>query len=145
MVSQILDANLQDMKCNVIKTGMLRWMQSKKFLLADILTPNISDCFKLLGENREVSKLQDGGHIPCDDGKEKHITDVPYLGAEQKFITFKGQLVNTLLTYHGAGCTLASAIASNLARGYSLPNLFMVVLSMYRMPSQLAVTLPRKL
>lgn len=181
MVSQILDANLQDMKCNVIKTGMLtvdaiEVLHEKLLQLgenrpklvidpvlcaasdssptgkdvvsliiekispfADILTPNISDCFKLLGENREVSKLQDvleiakdlsritncsnilvkGGHIPCDDGKEKHITDVLYLGAEQKFITFKGQFVNTTRT-HGAGCTLASAIASNLARGYSL-------------------------
>ena len=182
VVSQILEANLQDMKCNVIKTGMLTaaaievlhekllqlgenrpklvvdpvlcatsgssptgkdvtsLITEKIAPFADILTPSIPDCFKLLGEDREVNKLQDvfeiakdlsgitkcsnilvkGGHIPWDDGKGKYITDVLYLGAEQKFINFKGQFVNTTHT-HGAGCTLASAIASNLARGYSLP------------------------
>ncbi|CAI5017259.1 ATV_HP_G0156100.mRNA.1.CDS.1 [Saccharomyces cerevisiae] len=182
VVSQILDANLQDMKCDVIKTGMLTTaaieVLHEKLLqlgenrpklvvdpvlvatsgsslagkdiaslitekiapFADILTPNIPECFKLLGEDREISKLRDifevakdlakitkcsnilvkGGHIPWNDEEGKYITDVLYLGAEQRFITFKGNFVNTTHT-HGTGCTLASAIASNLARGYSLP------------------------
>ncbi|CAI4039012.1 hypothetical protein SMKI_06G3640 [Saccharomyces mikatae IFO 1815] len=182
VVSQILEANLKDMKCDVIKTGMLTTaaievlheklvqlgekrpklvvdpvlcatscsnsagkdvaglIVEKISPFADVLTPKISDCFKLLGEDRIVNKLEDvfeiakdiskvtkcsnilvkGGHIPWDDGNEKYITDVLYLGAEQKFITYKGKFVETTHT-HGIGCTLASAIASNLARGYSLP------------------------
>ncbi|KOG96066.1 bifunctional hydroxymethylpyrimidine kinase/phosphomethylpyrimidine kinase DI49_5212 [Saccharomyces eubayanus] len=182
VVSQILETNLQDMKCDVIKTGMLTipaievlhekllqlgenrpklvvdpvcvatsgsslagkdvasLIRDKIAPFADVLTPNISECFILLGENRKINKLQDifqigkelasitkcanilvkGGHIPWGDEGEKYITDVLYLGAEQKFIVFEGKFVNTTHT-HGTGCTLASAIASNLARGYSLP------------------------
>ncbi|CAI4052483.1 hypothetical protein N7582_005458 [Saccharomyces uvarum] len=182
ILSQILETNLQDMKCDVIKTGMLTvpaievlhekllqlgenrpklvvdpvfvatagsslagkdvvsLIRDKIAPFADILTPNIPECFKLLGEDRKINKLQDifeigaelakitkcanilvkGGHIPWSDEGGKYITDVLYLGAEQKFIVFKGNFVNTTHT-HGTGCTLASAIASNLARGYSLP------------------------
>ncbi|CAI4053948.1 hypothetical protein SUVZ_16G0270 [Saccharomyces uvarum] len=182
VLSQILETNLQDMKCDVIKTGMLTVpaieVLHKKLLqlgenrpklvvdpvlvatagsllagedvaslirdkiapFAEVLTPNIPECFKLLGEDRKINKLQDifeigkglakitkcanilvkGGHIPWTDENGKYITDVLYLGAEQKFIVFKGNFVNTTHT-HGTGCTLASAIASNLARGYSLP------------------------
>ncbi|KOG99018.1 trifunctional hydroxymethylpyrimidine kinase/phosphomethylpyrimidine kinase/thiaminase [Saccharomyces eubayanus] len=182
VVSQILDTNLQDMKCDVIKTGMLTvpaievlhekllqlgenrpklvvdpvfvatagsslagedvvtLIRDKIAPFAEVLTPNIPECFKLLGEERKINKLHDifeigkelakitkcanilvkGGHIPWSDEGEKYITDVLYLGAEQKFIVFKGNFVNTTHT-HGTGCTLASAIASNLARGYSLP------------------------
>lgn len=182
MVFQTLESNLKDMKCNVIKTGMLTaaaievlhekllqlgenrpklvvdpvlvatsgsslagkdivsLITEKVAPFADILTPNIPECYKLLGEERKVNGLQDifqiakdlakitkcsnilvkGGHIPWNDEKEKYITDVLFLGAEQKFIIFKGNFVNTTHT-HGTGCTLASAIASNLARGYSLP------------------------
>ncbi|CAI4036978.1 hypothetical protein SMKI_16G2745 [Saccharomyces mikatae IFO 1815] len=182
VVSQILEANLQDMRCDVIKTGMLTaaaievlhekllqlgekrpklvvdpvlcatsgsslagkdvagLIMDKISPFADVLTPNIPECFKLLGEDRMVNKLEDvfeiakdiakitkcsnilvkGGHIPWGNGKEKYVTDVLYLSAEQKYITYKGKFVNTTHT-HGTGCTLASAIASNLARGYSLP------------------------
>ncbi|EJS41514.1 thi21p [Saccharomyces arboricola H-6] len=182
VISQTLEANLRDMKCDVIKTGMLTTaaiealhekllqlegnrpklvvdpvlvatsgtslagkdiaglITEKIAPFADILTPNIPECFKLLGEERIINKLQDvfeiakdlaritkcsnilvkGGHIPWSDENGKYITDVLYSGAEQKFIVFKGNFVNTTHT-HGTGCTLASAIASNLARGYSLP------------------------
>ncbi|CAI4051214.1 hypothetical protein N7582_005144 [Saccharomyces uvarum] len=182
ILSQILETNLQDMKCDVIKTGMLTvpaievlhekllqlgenrpklvvdpvfvatagsllagedvvsLIRDKIAPFAEVLTPNIPECFKLLGEERKINKLQDifeigrelakitkcanilvkGGHIPWTDEGEKYITDVLYLGDEQKFIVFKGNFVNTTHT-HGTGCTLASAIASNLARGYSLP------------------------
>ncbi|CAI4052665.1 hypothetical protein SKDZ_16G0190 [Saccharomyces kudriavzevii ZP591] len=182
VVSQILYANLRDMKCDVIKTGMLTaaaievlheklvqlgdkrpklvvdpvlvatsgsslagkdvasLITEKIAPFADILTPNIPECFMLLGEKRKLNEVQDifkvakdlaettkcsnilvkGGHIPWNDENGKYITDVLYLGAEQKFITFRGNFVDTTHT-HGTGCTLASAIASNMARGYTLP------------------------
>ena len=206
VVFQTLESNLKDMKCNVIKTGMLTaaaievlhekllqlgenrpklvvdpvlvatsgsslagkdivsLITEKVAPFADILTPNIPECYKLLGEERKVNGLQDifqiakdlakitkcsnilvkGGHIPWNDEKEKYITDVLFLGAEQKFIIFKGNFVNTTHT-HGTGCTLASAIASNLARGYSLPQSVYGVLNTSKMPWQLVVMSQKKL
>lgn len=183
VIAQILDVNLRDIECDVIKTGMLTVdaiealseklyqltpeerpklvidpvlvatsgsslagdklvdvIRSKLTPLADILTPNIPECFKLIGEEREITKLSDvlqlakdvqascksknvivkGGHIPWKDDGIRYITDVLLLGKEQKFVVFKGNYVETTHT-HGTGCTLASSIASNLARGYSLP------------------------
>ncbi|CCK72487.1 trifunctional hydroxymethylpyrimidine kinase/phosphomethylpyrimidine kinase/thiaminase KNAG_0K01220 [Huiozyma naganishii CBS 8797] len=183
VVSQILDVNLKDMKCDVIKTGMLtvdvihalsEKLQSipdaqrpklvvdpvlvatvgsalasedvvtviKKDLtpMADIITPNIPECFKLVGKTCKIEKLEDvfqlakdvskecncanvlvkGGHIPWSGSEDRYITDVLLVGAEKKFIVFKGHFTETTHT-HGTGCTLASAIASNVARGYSIP------------------------
>ncbi|CCF57090.1 hypothetical protein KAFR_0C00950 [Kazachstania africana CBS 2517] len=181
IISGILDNNLRDMKCDVIKTGMLTYdaiislneklekldelpklvidpvlvatsgstltkdelvglMKEKITPWATLLTPNIPECFKLIGEERNIRNLDDvfqlakqvmsacscsnllvkGGHIPWDSSDKKYITDVLLLGKEKKFIVFKGHYVDTANT-HGTGCSLASSIASNLARGYSLP------------------------
>lgn len=182
-IAQVLDVNLKDMKCNVIKTGMLteyaidvlseklnqlgpinrpklvvdpvlvatsgaplagenlvKLIKEKLTPLADILTPNIPECFKLIDEKREIKQLADvlqlakdvqkacksvnvlvkGGHIPWKDTGKEYITDVLLLGKERRFIVYKGNYSDTTHT-HGTGCTLASAIASNLARGYTLP------------------------
>ncbi|CAL9729604.1 hydroxymethylpyrimidine/phosphomethylpyrimidine kinase Thi20p [Monosporozyma unispora] len=182
VITQILDVNLRDMECDVIKTGMLTVdaiealsdklnqlgpenrpklvidpvlvatsgsplageelvsvIKEKLSPLADILTPNIPECFKLIGEEREINHLEDilqlakdvqascksanvlvkGGHIPWKKTGDRYITDVLLLGKEKKFIVFKGNYTETTHT-HGTGCTLASSIASNLARGYSL-------------------------
>lgn len=182
VVSQILDANLSDMQCDVIKTGMLTTaaidalsdkidslgagrpkmvvdpvlvatsgsplggeelvtkMIEKITHLATLLTPNVPECFKLISRKFEVNSLADvyemarevskvtkcsnilvkGGHIPWKNDSVKHITDALYFGDEEKFIVYRGHYVSTNNT-HGTGCTLASAIASNIARGYSLP------------------------
>lgn len=184
VVSQILDANLKDMRCDVIKTGMLTLEsiealhdklksfegdESKPKLIVDpvlvatsgsslaadelvsiikekitpfatLLTPNVPECFKLIGKESKLESMDDiyklaqdvsdatkcsnillkGGHIPwTSDGNKKYITDVLYMKSEKKFVVYKGRYVNTTHT-HGTGCTLASAISSNLARGYSL-------------------------
>lgn len=181
-IQKVLDVNLADMKCTVIKTGMLtvdaaqvlsaklRSMPEnerpklvvdpvmvatsgsvlgdsklveilKKDLtpLADLLTPNIPECFELVGEKVEIGSLAElcqlaervskvtncsnvlvkGGHIPWEDEHKKYITDVLYVGSEEKCVVYRGNYVDTTHT-HGTGCTLASAISSNLARGYSL-------------------------
>lgn len=182
VISRVLECNLRDMRCDVIKTGMLTVdaiealsdklnqispenrpklvidpvlvatsgsplageellsiIKDKLTPLADILTPNIPECFKLIGEEREINHLDDvfqlakdvqaccrssnvlvkGGHIPWKNTSDRYITDVLLLGKEKEFIVFRGNYTETTNT-HGTGCTLASSIASNLAHGYTL-------------------------
>lgn len=179
---KVLDVNLKDMECNVIKTGMLtvdavrvlssklrsipenekpklvvdpvlvatsgcplggsdlvRVIKEELTPLADLLTPNLPECFELVGKKRDIHSMAElceladevsratgcqnvlvkGGHIPWSDEQKKYITDVLYIRSENKCIVYKGNYVDTTHT-HGTGCTLASAVSSNLARGYSL-------------------------
>lgn len=183
IISQILDANLKDMRCDVIKCGMLteeavealstklnqlgaarpklvvdpvlvatsgsslasegvaKLLIEKITHFADILTPNIPEAFKLLNKQEVSIKSSDelldlaknvsivtkcknvlvkGGHLGAEAIKDNKITDVLYMSEEDKYIVYKGNFVETKNT-HGTGCTLSSAIASNIARGYSLP------------------------
>ncbi len=95
---------------------------------ANIVTPNIPEAEVLTGT--EISSLKDmekaakmvfemgpqsvlvkGGHL--DD----EATDVLFDG--KKLSYFKSRRVNTINT-HGTGCTLSSAIVSNLAKGLPL-------------------------
>lgn len=98
--------------------------------LATILTPNIPEAEVLTG--KEIESLTDmekaakaiaamgpqavlvkGGHRVAD------ATDILYDGRD--FLYFKGQRVESTST-HGTGCSLSSAIASDLANGLSLPD-----------------------
>lgn len=181
-ISQVLEVNLKDMRCDVIKTGMLtedaagalsaklqtmghtrpklvvdpvlvatsgsslsseglvELVKEKITPLAILLTPNIYECFKLIGSESKLEHLSDlydlarkvsvttkcvnvlvkGGHAPWGNTEQNVVTDVLYLSQEDKFVVYGGSRINTTAT-HGTGCTLASAIASNLARGYPLP------------------------
>jgi len=95
--------------------------------LATIATPNIPEAevicgmsIKSLGDMKDAAMkiyslgaknvLIKGGHM------EDEATDVLYDGKEFKYFTT--ERINTKNT-HGTGCTLSSAIASNLAKGYS--------------------------
>jgi hydroxymethylpyrimidine/phosphomethylpyrimidine kinase len=97
--------------------------------LADVLTPNIPEAEKIAGiaisgheDMEEAARkihalgcravLVKGGH------SEGEATDILYDGSE--FHYFKEQRINTKNT-HGTGCTLSSAIASNLAMGLTVP------------------------
>ena len=96
--------------------------------LADVLTPNIPEAEVLTGrtirsceEMEQAAKtiaamgakavLVKGGHRMTD------ATDVLYDG--QRWYHFAGKRVQSTST-HGTGCTLSSAIASNLAKGRPL-------------------------
>ncbi|WP_026882501.1 bifunctional hydroxymethylpyrimidine kinase/phosphomethylpyrimidine kinase [Clostridium akagii] len=96
--------------------------------MADVVTPNIPEAEVLSGihitseddmkRSAEIiaklgakSVLVKGGHR-CNDAN-----DISFNG--KKFITLEGERVNTKNT-HGTGCTLSSAIASFLAKGFSL-------------------------
>ncbi|MBR1673929.1 MAG: bifunctional hydroxymethylpyrimidine kinase/phosphomethylpyrimidine kinase [Eubacterium sp.] len=96
--------------------------------LATVITPNIPEAEVLsgmsikteedmmkaaekIGTEFEVSVLLKGGHNVND------ATDILFEDGE--FTFFRGRRINNPNT-HGTGCTLSSAIASNLAKGYDL-------------------------
>lgn len=181
-ISQVLDVNLKDMRCDVIKTGMLtedaaealaaklnamgsnrpklvvdpvlvatsgsklsteslvNLVKEKITPMTELLTPNIHECFKLIGSEFTLQNVNDlfhlarkvaeatksknilvkGGHTPWSQDGKKYVTDVLYLTKENEFVVYSGPCISTTHT-HGTGCTLASAIASNLAHGYPTP------------------------
>jgi hydroxymethylpyrimidine/phosphomethylpyrimidine kinase len=105
----------------------------KKHLLplVTVLTPNLPEAALLL--NREVNNLEDmrlaahdlaafgpgsvllkGGHLKGDD-----TTDVLYIGPEDRSVVLQGERIKTR-NNHGTGCTLSSAVASFLAKGFAL-------------------------
>ena len=96
--------------------------------MGDVITPNIPEAQKLcgfsiksrddmtraaqvIGSNIAGSVLIKGGHLT------ETADDLLYTQGEIRW--FKGERIATENT-HGTGCTLSSAIASNLALGYSL-------------------------
>ena len=66
---------------------------------------------KQIGDSYHCSVLLKGGHSIND------ANDLLYANGE--LVWFKGKRINNPNT-HGTGCTLSSAIASNLAKGYTL-------------------------
>ena len=96
--------------------------------LADIITPNIPEAevlsgikinnvsdmeraIKIISKLGSKSTLLKGGHMIND------ANDLLYFNNE--LIWINGKRINNTNT-HGTGCTLSSAIASNLARGYDI-------------------------
>ena len=96
--------------------------------IADVITPNIPETEVLsgmkisdkddmekaavsIGEKFKCAVLVKGGHSIND------ADDILY--SNGKITYFKGKRIDNPNT-HGTGCTLSSAIAANLAKGYSL-------------------------
>lgn len=103
-------------------------LKNKLIPLADIITPNISEAEALCGfsiENTEqmleaakvISSLLNGSVLI----KGGHLTDSAddLLYIDGKVTWFKGEKINNPNT-HGTGCTLSSAIASNLALDFNM-------------------------
>lgn len=103
-------------------------LKSHLFPLAAVLTPNIPEAKVLsgmevrtpedmvsaaekIGKSYRCAVLLKGGHQLND------ANDLLYRDGSCKW--FMGKRINNPNT-HGTGCTLSSAIASNLAKGYSL-------------------------
>ncbi len=112
----------------LIKTDAVQAMTEKLFPLATLITPNIPEAQVLCGakiEKKEdmlravraiaskygCSVLLKGGHSIND------ANDLLYANGELHW--FEGKRINTSNT-HGTGCTLSSAIAANLAKGFSV-------------------------
>lgn len=112
----------------LMKNSAVKAMKEKLLPIATIITPNIPEAEilsgmsianeaqmelagKLLQESYGCSVLIKGGHSISD------ANDV--LVKDKEILWFKGERIDNPNT-HGTGCTLSSAIASNLAKGYSL-------------------------
>lgn len=96
--------------------------------LADVITPNIPEMEVLSGMTIQTDKdmeraaksVGDTCHcaVLCKGGHQLNdANDLLY--AEGEIFWFYGKRIATSNT-HGTGCTLSSAIASNLAKGYDL-------------------------
>ncbi|MCL6551171.1 MAG: bifunctional hydroxymethylpyrimidine kinase/phosphomethylpyrimidine kinase [Acidothermus cellulolyticus] len=105
-------------------------LRSRLLPLATLVTPNLAEAAELAGVTvHEETDLElaawamktlgpewvlvKGGHLAGD------AVDALYDGVTVRF--FRSPRIATAHT-HGTGCTLASAIASYLARGYSVPD-----------------------
>lgn len=112
----------------LISEDAVETLKQELFPLADVLTPNIPEAEVLTGrtitgtqemieaakqisENYHCAVLCKGGHNIND------ANDLLY--ANGTYHWFNGKRINNPNT-HGTGCTLSSAIAANLAKGYDL-------------------------
>ena len=112
----------------LMKTDAVSVLTRELLPLATLVTPNIPEAevlseqtvhtkedmehvAKMIGDTYECAVLLKGGHSVSD------ANDLLYANGNYKW--FSGKRINNPNT-HGTGCTLSSAIASNLAKGYDL-------------------------
>lgn len=99
------------------------------FPLADVITPNVPEAEVLSGIKirkkedfckaaEKISEKMTGGILIKGGHQIEDANDYLYLEGEEYW--FFGRRIDNSNT-HGTGCTLSSAIASNLAMGSSLP------------------------
>ncbi|MDT3844037.1 MAG: bifunctional hydroxymethylpyrimidine kinase/phosphomethylpyrimidine kinase [Bacillota bacterium] len=113
---------------SLLKTDAVMTMTEKLLPIAALVTPNIPEAEVLsgmtihtkddmlaaareIGDRYSCAVLLKGGHS-INDANDLLYTD-------GKLIWFEGKRIDNPNT-HGTGCTLSSAIASNLAKGFSL-------------------------
>ena len=112
----------------LMKSNAVTVLRQKLLPLATLVTPNIPEAevlsgesiqgkedmervARLIGDTHGCAVLLKGGHSVSD------ANDLLYVGGNYKW--FSGKRIANPNT-HGTGCTLSSAIASNLAKGYDL-------------------------
>jgi hydroxymethylpyrimidine/phosphomethylpyrimidine kinase len=113
----------------LLQSSAIELYESKLFPLATLITPNVDEAGKLLGqkiENRQsmekagralagkyrVSVLLKGGHLAGSSA-------IDLLFADGKITEFPAPFVRGVAT-HGTGCTYSAAITAGLASGLSL-------------------------
>lgn len=113
---------------SLIKTDAVRILKEELFPIATLVTPNVPEAEILSGEtirSREDMERA-AGKIGSDSGcavllKGGHsVQDAnDLLWTKDREHWFEGERIPNQNT-HGTGCTLSSAIAANLAKGFSL-------------------------
>lgn len=113
---------------SLIKIDAVQTLASQLLPLSTVVTPNIPEAevlsgltirsqedmekaAKQIGDTHGCAVLLKGGHS-INDANDLLYTD-------DNLCWFEGKRINNPNT-HGTGCTLSSAIAANLAKGYSL-------------------------
>jgi hydroxymethylpyrimidine kinase/phosphomethylpyrimidine kinase len=129
---------------DLIDDEALKILIEKLFPLADIITPNLPEAERItrmeIENEKDIEKaakimqnfgaknvLIKGGHIPILDSnktkdqrpKTEDRKARDFLFVENEKYVFEAEFIETTAT-HGTGCTLASAIAANLAAGKNL-------------------------
>ena len=114
---------------SLMKTDAVQTLIDELLPLSTVITPNIPEgeilssekiesrddmerAAKRIGDTYGCAVLLKGGHRVND------ANDLLYAGGEMQW--FEGKRIDNPNT-HGTGCTLSSAIASNLALGHSVP------------------------
>ena len=113
----------------LISEDAIETLKQELFPLATVLTPNIPEAEVLSGQSIKTAEdmisaakvISDSYHcaVLCKGGHDLNdANDLLYYEGMARW--FRGKRINNPNT-HGTGCTLSSAIASNLAKGYDLP------------------------
>lgn len=117
--------------CKLIDDKAIEVIKNELIPLSTIITPNLKEAIVLTGDNishadsmieagRKIlnygchSVLVKGGHLDGDD-----MCDVLCINGDSNPYMFTARKIDSHNT-HGTGCTLSSAIATNLALGYTL-------------------------
>ena len=113
----------------LLKSDAVEALTRELLPLAEVVTPNIPEAEILSG--MEIHNAQDmeaaakiisekyGCRVLCKGGHQVNdADDLLYQDGEKHW--FRGKRIDNPNT-HGTGCTLSSAIAANLAKGYDLP------------------------
>ena len=114
---------------DLIKSSAVNILKQKLLPLAHLITPNIPEAEVLSGQRihskddmeRAAKVIYEtyGCAVLLKGGHSVHnANDLLYGNGNMQW--FFGERINNPNT-HGTGCTLSSAIASNLAKGYALP------------------------
>jgi hydroxymethylpyrimidine/phosphomethylpyrimidine kinase len=118
---------------DLIDNDALKAMVEKLFPLSDLITPNVPETERITGiaiateqdvhDAANIMRSQGarnilikGGHLHLGEGDSPKRTSRDFLFLEGELTVLEGEFHDTTAT-HGTGCTLASAIAANLALG----------------------------
>ena len=121
---------------SLIKDETKDFLVNKLFKIVDIITPNLDETKEIVkiilnNENIEnidsIEKMKNYGKVIADFTKKwvlikgGHLSNsaVDILMNKDEIYILEGEKISSNNT-HGTGCSLSSAIASNLAKGYSM-------------------------